>query len=137
VGCVLFVPIDGKIALTLILKKCPYTVKMLTGFVLSVQISVRKLRMSKCKHGFSFCSECGNESDRNNFSNTEIVTDDIEKFNSFCADKLGYRPSYRNRTQLWLDDGKEIIKSNFNPYENHAELIKVIKYMMETKDNVR
>jgi hypothetical protein len=107
------------------------------GFVLSVQISVRKLRMTKCKHGFSFCSECGNEFDRNHLSDTEIVTDDIEKFNSFCADALGYRPSYRNRTQLWLDDDKEIIKSNFNPYENHAELIKVIKHMMETKDNVR
>ena len=81
--------------------------------------------MYKCKHGFTHCSECGIAA--NNDDSTS--KDQQEEFNNFCAGILGYRHSYRNRTHIWVRDNEEII--DFNPYQNHEQLIPVIKQMMQ------
>ena len=97
------------------------------AYVLYVPTLLKKARMDKCKHGFSHCSECGMAA-----GNPDAVSDEQkESFNNFCADVLGYRPSYRNRVHIWLSDNKEVI--DFNPYQNHEQLIPVIEQMMKRK----
>lgn len=98
-------------------------------FASFVPISRRTLKMSKCKHGFKDCSECGTEKERGD----NPLEDVTETFNNFCAEVLGYRPSYRHRVHLWLNGEEEIIKSNFNPRNNLEQLIPVVEQLMKEK----
>ena len=101
------------------------------GFVLFVPTLKKKAKMDKCKHGFTHCSECGMAA----INPDAVSNEQKEKVIKFCANILGYRPSYRNRVHVWLKDNEEII--DFNPYQHPEQLIPVIEQIMKEENHVQ
>ena len=80
--------------------------------------------MNKCKHGFSKCSECHQDS-----ADPEAKKIEWEKaisFNNSCAEIMDYVPNWRHDTSFWIDNGVEIQRAMYNPYYDIDQLAKVV-----------
>jgi hypothetical protein len=89
--------------------------------------------MYKCIHGHVTCSECHNPLNGDSIDQNEF--EKMVHFNNHCAALMGYRRNWRFDTHYWiLPTGEEILQTDYNPYQDMAQLASVVDNLTNDGD---